>query len=356
VFTGWRLPAELAGWLLDLSREVVDWHARWEPAWRVPNPPLWLGVCLSASLILLGALRGRRRLPALATAVFFTLLVWHPFPPRVRPGALEVTAIDVGQGDALFIAFPDGRLMLLDAGGFPSFDGRQSSIDTGEDVVSPYLWTRSIKRLDVVAVSHLHEDHAGGVPSILRNFHPKEVWTGLLPESPEAARLREIVRASGARLQSMTAGDEFGYGRAALAILAPRPEDVISAKAGDRASLVFRLRYGRRSVIFTGDMDPGVERALAEQGAFGHYDVLKVPHHGSRNSTGDLMLEEVRPTFALISVGYANAYNHPHPDLLDRLRRGRATPLRTDVLGLVSVLTDGSRLEVNTGRLTGALR
>jgi competence protein ComEC len=223
-------------------------------------------------------------------------------------------------------------------------------------VVSPYLWTRSIKRLDVVAVSHLHEDHVGGIPSILRNFHPKEVWTGLLPESPEAARLREIVRASGARLRLMNAGDEFGYGGAALATLAPRPEDVVSATAGDQASLVFRLRYGRRSVLFTGDMYPRVEQALAEQGRFARVDVLKVPHHGSRNSTGDLMLEEVRPAFALISVGYANAYNHPHPKLLERLEKGRATPLRTDVLGLVSVLTDGSRLEVNTGRLSGALR
>jgi len=349
VFTGWRFSAELAGWLLDLSRAVVDWHLRLEPGWRIPQPPLWLGVCLSVSLVLLAALRRRRWLPGLAVAVLLTLLVWHPFHPEVRPGMLEVTAIDVGQGDALLVAFPDGRLMLLDAGGFPSFGGRQSGIDTGEDIVSPYLWTRSIKRLDVVAVSHLHEDHAGGVPSILRNFRPKEVWTGLLPESPEAARLKDVVRPSGARLRTINAGEEFGYGGAALSILAPRPEDVTSAKTGDQGSLVFRLGYGGRSVLFTGDMDPKVEKALADGGLFARADVLKVPHHGSRNSTLDPMLEEVRPAFALISVGYANSYSHPHPEVLKRLSQWKAAPLRTDALGLVRVLTEGSRLEVLTG-------
>jgi competence protein ComEC len=151
-------------------------------------------------------------------------------------------------------------------------------------------------------------------------------------------------------------GDEFGYGGAGLAVLGPRPEEAVSAKAGDQASLVFRLRYGRRSILFTGDMDPGVEQELAEQGRFARDDVLKVPHHGSRNSTGDLMLEQVRPAIALISVGYANAYNHPHPQLLERLEEWGARPFRTDMLGLVSVRSDGRRLEVTSGLLGGALR
>ncbi len=355
VFTGWSQPSQLAGWMLDLSRGVVDWHLKLEPGWRIPQPPLWLGAGLSASLVLLAVLRRRRWIAGVAAAVFLVLLAWHPFSPRVRPGMLEVTAVDVGQGDALLVAFPEGRLMLLDAGGFPSFGGRESGIDTGEDIVSPYLWTRSIRRLDVLAVSHTHQDHAGGVPSILRNFRPREVWTGLLPDSPESARLKDAVNTSGALLRMLAAGEEFSYGGAVLSVLAPRPEDVGSMKSGDQGSLVFRLTFGGRSFLFTGDMDPRVERALAEQGLFTRTDVLKVPHHGSRNSTRDAMLSQVRPSLALISAGFANAYNHPHPELLGRLEKWKAAPLRTDRLGLVSVLTDGGRLEVNA-RLGGALR
>jgi competence protein ComEC len=95
-------------------------------------------------------------------------------------------------------------------------------------------------------------------------------------------------------------------------------------------------------------MEPRVEFLLAENEALERSDVLKVPHHGSRTSTGDAMLELVRPAFAVISAGYANPYNHPHPQLLERLKQWRAVPLRTDQLGLVSVFTNGARLEVSS--------
>jgi competence protein ComEC len=350
VFTGWAWPAAAAGWLLGFARSVVDWHAAWEPQWRIPDPPLWVGIGLSATLILLaasGCWRPRWRfLTGAGVAAMLGLLLWHPFPPEVQAGRLEFTAVDVGQGDSFFIALPDGKLMLLDTGGFASYGGRPSGLDTGEDIISPYLWSRSIKRLDVVAVSHPHSDHAGGLDAILRNFHPREVWTGVPGLSREARELREHLRGLGQRTRTLSDGEGFSYGGARIHVLAPSVEGAPESANPDQNSLVFSLRYGKRLILTTGDMEPSTESLLAGSGTFGRADVLKVPHHGSRKSTGDGMLAEVRPTLALISAGYENAYNHPHREVLERLEKWRATPLRTDLLGLVSVRTDGTGLEL----------
>src|SRR5260221_1115380 len=112
------------------------------------------------------AQRASRAWRIAATGMVFallTLLLLHPFAPRIERGMLEITAIDVGQGDSILIAFPDGKLMLMDGGGIPAFGRRvKSKLDIAEDVAWPYLWSRSIQRLDVVALSHAHEDHIGG--------------------------------------------------------------------------------------------------------------------------------------------------------------------------------------------------
>jgi competence protein ComEC len=354
VLTGSPIVADAAGLLLTMSRRVVDWHASWEPAWRIPDPPLWLAAGLSVSLLLLAmAAHGRARWrwsAGAASAVFLGILLWSPFPPQVAPGQLELSAIDVGQGDAYFIAFPDGKLMVLDAGGMPTYGGRKSKIDTGEDVVAPYLWTRAIKRLDVIAVSHFHEDHAGGVPALIRNFHPKEVWAGAIPNSVEAKQVKDAAKAGGVALRRLTAGETFGFGGARIAVLAPPPGDVVRSDVSDQDSMVLRISYGERSLLFTGDLEPKIEQALVESGVLSRTDVLKVPHHGSRKSTGEAFLQQLRPSLAVISAGYENSYGHPHPDLLGRLESARATALRTDVWGLITIRTDGRRFELDTNR------
>ena len=110
----------------------------------------------------------------------------------------------------------------------PSYGGRQSRLDIGEDVVSPYLWSRSIKRLDVVAVSHLHEDHAGGIAAILRNFRPERDLDRAFCRDAGGARLRELARQAGARLRRMTGGERLDYGGAQIVVLAPPPEDSVA--------------------------------------------------------------------------------------------------------------------------------
>src|SRR5206468_2465583 len=141
------------------------------------------------------------------------VMILHPFHPAVNPRAFELTAIDVGQGDSLLAAFPDGKLMLIDAGGIPSFGrAHKSSLDIGEDVVSPYLWSRSIKHLDVVAMTHAHEDHMGGMSAVLKNFHPRELWTGAVNESPEWKGVRATAERLHITIRQMRRSGPFAFG------------------------------------------------------------------------------------------------------------------------------------------------
>ncbi len=356
IFTGWRWVASLAAVLLALSERVVRWHAAVEPRWFIPTPPVWLAIAVAAALTL-AALANRsavrwRALAALPLACVLALLVWHPFPPQVVRGQFEATAIDVGQGDSLLLAFPDGRLMAMDGGGIPTFGHRTARLEIGADVVSPYLWHRSIRRLDTVVMSHAHEDHAGGLAALIENFRPRELWAGPVPETPLWCKLRETARRAGTRLVTLRAGSTFDYGGARIEVLAPAADYQPADRVRDDDSLALRITWGRHSFLFTGDMQPFVEAGLSSGDL--RADVLKVAHHGSRRSTTPYFLDAVRPGFALISVGIDNTYGHPHPDVLERLRERGTAVLRTDRLGQITVRSDGRRLTVDTALWSGA--
>jgi competence protein ComEC len=353
VATGWAWVAKASGWLMGLSRAIVGWHAAMEPNLRVPAPPLWLGIAFSAALLASAIARGRwwRASAYTAAGAFLVLLVWQPFPAGVPQGRLEMTAIDVGQGDSILVVFPDGKRMLVDGGGIPAF-GHQArpQLDIGEDVVAPYLWQRGIRGVDIMALSHGHEDHIGGLPALVSDFRPKELWTGVTPDSPAWRLLEERAASNQVKIVPLQAPARFGFGGAEIEVLAPFADYIPEDTPKNNDSLVLRVRYGRRSFLLCGDVERQIERQMVDANEIQPTDVLKIAHHGSRTSSTEDFLAAVNPLFAVISVGYENSYGHPNREVLERLDQHHAVTYRTDERGLVTIVTDGQHLQVETYR------
>ncbi len=256
-------PAVIAGYSLDILTGTVRLigHLRVSEV-RVPAPTLIvsLAAALSVGLALLLA---RRRILAvigvaglLASALAIVLL---PPRPQWHLGTFEITAIDVGQGDSLLLIMPDGKTLLMDSGGIPG--NLRSDFDVGEEVVSPYLWSRGIRRLDAVAISHAHSDHMGGMPSIIANFQPQELWYGVESPNRDFAKVKEAAQVFHVQARLFTAGASFDFGGVHVRVLNPQPG--WTGKDPDDQSLVLRMQYGQTSALLVGDAQ--ADRAISHR-------------------------------------------------------------------------------------------
>jgi competence protein ComEC len=202
----------------------------------------------------------------------------------------------------------------------------------------------------VVALTHAHQDHLGGLAAILENFRVGTLWIGREVSSPGLARLEDLARNRKILIEHELRGKSFDWDGVKGEFLWPEPtsEKTVAAAKNDDF-LVLRLHYGDRSILLPGDAEKQSEREiLAGSGTEAlHSDVLKIGHHGGKNSTTEEFLDAVRPKIGIISVGEANPYGHPSPELLKRLEAAGVRILRTDREGAVHVLTDGRQLEIN---------
>jgi competence protein ComEC len=348
------LLAGITAACLHWAQVVAAWHRMLEPSWRIATVPFEVAILFAASLALFAWSLRRQRHRILSGAmclVVFGVICFQPWKPKLRAGWLEVSAIDVSQGDSLFVAFPDGRTMLVDAGGFPGIGNMQRTpnLDMGEDVVSPYLWSRQIQRLDYVVLTHGHSDHMQGLCAVLTNYHPRELWTGPEPESAQWREARKCATASGTAIKQLSSDAPIReFGKARVRVLSPAPQYAAGEAAGNNDSLVLMIEMGKRSALLTGDAERAAEDAILENCHLPGVTLLKVGHHGSKTSSSDEFLDALKPQFAFISAGYLNQFHHPHRDVLQRLEDRHAMVLRTDRNGLSMFLTDGDRVEVSS--------
>jgi competence protein ComEC len=296
---------------------------------------------LLATAILL-ARRGRWGRRAAWVALLAAAFVAVAPRPIDRPrDALLVEAIDVGQGDSLLLITPDGRTLLVDGGGFGG-GPRQApqEFDIGEEVVSQVLWSRGIRHLDVVALSHAHSDHMGGLPAVLRNFHPDELWVGNNPRVADYVALLDEAAGLHVRVRSLRAGDAFALGDTQVNVLAPFRDYQPGAEPGNNDSLVLHVAYGATSVMLEGDAEEPIEQAmLAEPGL--QSTLLKVGHHGSITSTHPEFLARVAPQWAVISCGLHNRFGHPREEVLEALETAKVRTYSTDINGAACFRLDG---------------
>ena len=263
-------------------------------------------------------------------------------------GTLQITAIDVGQGDAIAIRTPRGRWLLVDAGprGF-------GGTDAGLTHVVPYLSGQGARRLEAIVLSHPDEDHAGGLGAVLRNVSTRAVLGPGLGsgQSGHMLGLAEALDA-GVPWRRTVAGDAWQVDGVVFRVLNP-PRSAGALDPGDPNdwSVVMRVEFGEFSALLMGDASDDIEARVMEEGEAAEVTLLKVGHHGSITSSAEAFVRETSPEYAVIPVGARNRYGHPDPVVLARLRRAGARILRTDTQGTVSVIArpDGS-VTVRVGR------
>jgi competence protein ComEC len=334
---------------------LIDWWP-WL-AIRTPAPSWWISATylIAVAVVVFGPpvtrAQGRSlwlQRGSVTTAVVVSLWIlmapstWR-WPWRAD-GLLRVVSLDVGQGDATLVEFPDGRRWLVDAGGLPG----SQTFDVGARVVAPALWARGTGRLDALILTHGDPDHVGGAGAVIGDFRPA-IFDGVpVPSHVPVRRLMALARSHGRPWTRLVAGQALHVGGVAVRIWHPPLPDWERPRVRNDDSVVFELRYGEVSVVLPGDISAEVERSIAPSIPRARQRVLKAAHHGSASSTSAEWLDALRPDVVIVSCGRENRYGHPAPAVLERVRRQGARVFRTDRDGQVVVETDGRGIRVET--------
>jgi len=254
-------------------------------------------------------------------------------------GKLSIMAIDVGQGDAFLIRLPDGEYMLIDAGSSTNY------FDNGERIIIPLMDFLGVDSIKYGMISHIDNDHYGGFISLIKEDRVNHIFKPAIDSSDRSdVKLENLLWEKGVPFEYYEK-KIIKLLNLRLYILNGNNDDIIF-DSNDRSGII-KIVYGNTSFIFTGDASKKIEPTLVNRyGEFLHSNVLKVAHHGSNTSTSEKFLEYVNPSYAIISAGEGNHFNHPSQEVIDLLTKKNVQILRTDKQGAILLRSDGENIEV----------
>lgn len=292
---------------------------------QVPTLGIFAGFFYYSALIL------RRPVILLPIIVLFALNFF-------KTGDLEVNFVDVGQGDCAIVVTPHGKCLIFDAGGV-----REHMFDVGNRVVVPFLKHENISAVEMIFLTHVHEDHAAGAGAVIKKMPVSEIITASEPKSEYLAVFGISEANFLPKLRAGRAGEKFLVDGVEIEIIfAPK------VGTGNEISNVYRISYGSVSFLITGDLITANEEQILREGVDISATVLKVGHHGSKTSSSSEFLRAVSPKCAVICVGYGNSFGHPRKEVLERLESLPTKIFRTDRDGLIKFRTNGQNLRVET--------
>jgi competence protein ComEC len=251
---------------------------------------------------------------------------------------MRINFIDVGIGDSILIEAPKGMRILIDGGGHYKGD-----YDTGKSILTPILLSKKILTLNYVINTHPHGDHIGGIPYILQNFNVKHFVTSTyFIKEEKFIEVMKLIKDKGTPVQIWKKGDNYTF-KNNMQMLVLNPEPNFSLENLNNASLVLKVIYKNNTFLLAGDIEKDIEERLILSGVPLKSNVLKIPHHGSKNSNSFAFIRSVKPDIAILSGG-PGIKGLPSEEALQRYKEFSIPLLRTDKNGFVQICSDGNRI------------
>lgn len=350
------LPLFAGGALIEVIYDLSTWVGSWRiSSLAVSKPSIPLIITCYAILIAVPLIlkKGHKWLVwvAIVTAMILLVLPLGSYQNRSdyygllagKGEIMEVTFVDVGQGDCSLVITPQGKVLLIDGGGKSNNPGW-----VGENVLLPYLKSRGIKEIDLMIASHPDEDHVDGLITVLQFLPTDSLLTSqAFPENLLQQKLEQTARVAGTDIVYTKAGKKYCLEENVyLTVYLPTGDQTYDNEDTNAGSLVVKLSFQGMDFLFTGDVEGASLDSLVKQNV--QAEVLKLPHHGSSGSFSPAFYAKVHPLAVVVSVGKGNSFGHPGKDILQYFTERKIALYRTDDDGSISFFTDGISLSVDT--------
>lgn len=303
----------------------------------VPTPKMYV-IIGYYTIILIISKKVLSKKQIFKTIMFFVIITF--FIENIPNNCLKLSMVDVGQGDSCYIETPNKKTILIDGGGTEGSD-----YDIGENILIPYLLSKGKTKIDLIIISHPHEDHIEGVFTVIEQLKVKKVVISkMVDENELIINLKKICQKRGTEIIEVSKGDTIKLDQVTFEILYPYSKS--KEENLNNMSIVTKMSYKGATALFTGDLEKEREIEITSDISA---DILKVGHHGSTTSTSEKFLKKVLPKIALISVGENNSYGHPSDEIIRRLERVGASIYRTDICGEISLkINKKGKISVST--------